>query len=259
MQLRSVLAGSLLSLIIVATIALSLAVTGDTSLRFDRQLTRDAQGFETAPTNLIVEVLNWFGHAEPFLMASAVIGLALGLRRRYADTALIVVAAILAQGINAVLKLYFASPRPPESLTAGSEQASGLGFPSGHTMSIVVLSICLGFVAWRNCGERWQRVGIVMVGLFAVFAMGFSRIHVGHHWPTDVLGAYLWGTLVAVTIIYAYSAMHEPSTPRPIFQMADDESILYRVRQVERYDPILGVCARQYELSPIEVRRRSRN
>lgn len=258
-SLRSLAIGSVGVLMLLATLALSVAASGTNRFSFDVALTRDAQSIETDATYIVVTTLNWFGHAEPFLIASTLIGVGLAMRRHFADAALVVSAAVLAQGINALLKLYFASPRPPASLTSTTEQASGLGFPSGHTMSIVVMSICLGFLAWRHLNCRWRRTGVVAISLFAVLAMGFSRVYVGQHWPTDVLGAYLWGTLLGVALIYSYTAIRSQSPSQLLCVGTGDQAISYRVRPVERYEPLSGVCARHYDLSPLGQRRRERN
>lgn len=193
-----------LFVVILTTAILSYSVFGDRVLPADVHVTQEVQGVDDPATHPVIDAMNWFGHAGPFLSSSVVIGAFLVARGRRWDALFIVIASVVAQVANGILKMTFGSPRPPDSLLNQSEQSSGLGFPSGHTMSIVVLLGCLTFVTWRATERTYIRA--LVAGTIPVFglAMGFSRIHVGHHWPSDVLGAYLWGILVVLALIAVY-------------------------------------------------------
>jgi undecaprenyl-diphosphatase len=94
--------------------------------------------------------------------------------------------------LNLAIKLIIARPRPAAPLVSVLQHASGNSFPSGHVMSymaywglLFTFSIVL-FSSWR-----WWRVLLLIIsGLFVVL-VGPSRIYLGDHWASDVLGAYL--------------------------------------------------------------------
>lgn len=89
-----------------------------------------------------------------------------------------------------ILKHLIARPRPfmeLETLIPLIPTQSGFSFPSGHTAS----SFAASFVYLRGAPMKWAKI---VFPLLAVL-MGLSRLYVGVHYPTDVLGGMLLGIL----------------------------------------------------------------
>lgn len=94
--------------------------------------------------------------------------------------------------LNAVIKVLVNRPRPSGSLVDVFRAAGGESFPSGHVMSYVAfwgLLFTFGVILFD--GWRWWRIALLVVSAFFVLMVGPSRIYLGAHWATDVLGAYL--------------------------------------------------------------------
>lgn len=88
-----------------------------------------------------------------------------------------------------LLKWAIHLPRP----VAIYHGASAYGFPSGHTTMSVVLYGFLAILLARKLSGAW-RWGLFSGVLFISFVIGFSRLYLGAHWLSDVLGGYFIGT-----------------------------------------------------------------
>ena len=106
----------------------------------------------------------------------------------------VTVAAVYAVSglLNGIIKLVVGRPRPNASLVEVFSVAGGQSFPSGHVMSYVAfwgLLFTFGVILFD--GRRWWRIALLVVSAFFVVMVGPSRIYLGAHWASDVLGAYL--------------------------------------------------------------------
>jgi membrane-associated phospholipid phosphatase len=128
----------------------------------------------------------------------------MALARRRTDS-LFLFGLLLARSLNAPLKDLASSPRPPSNLLHVTETAKGLGFPSGHSMGVVLLAGGLAYGAAAVLPAGRLRAIPWVVAVLVILATGYGRIETGAHWATDVLGGYLWGALlVLIAIVVRY-------------------------------------------------------
>ena len=119
----------------------------------------------------------------------------------------IMVAAVSAVSsiLNWSIKLIVARPRPSSSLVDVIQHAGGNSFPSGHVMAYVAfwgLLFSFGIILFK--GNYWWRTALLIIsGLFVVL-VGPSRIYLGDHWASDVLGAYIIGGLLLGVSLWIY-------------------------------------------------------
>jgi undecaprenyl-diphosphatase len=83
--------------------------------------------------------------------------------------------------------------RPLAEQVRVTEQATGLGFPSGHAMSAALVFGTLAYLAMGGIAHITLRRAVVGVCLALILLTGYGRVYVGAHWPSDVLGGWLWG------------------------------------------------------------------
>jgi undecaprenyl-diphosphatase len=83
---------------------------------------------------------------------------------------------------------------------------TGYSFPSGHSMEAVAFYAVLSFLLWRHLTTSFGRGLLIAFSTCIIFAIGVSRIYLGVHYPSDVIGGYLAsGFWLSVTIwIYQY-------------------------------------------------------
>src|ERR1017187_9930312 len=166
-------------------------------------------GHEQGPAlrmNLDNLCLSWFqAHRSPlldFLMrgASAIgssqmcclwaglIAIFLMRQHRFMRGSILFFGTVLSAILIRILKLTFTRLRPPTSPIYDS-----YSFPSGHALSSMVF---MGLVAWllsRDYPSR--RISIHTAAAVLTVWIGLSRIILGFHWPSDVLGGYAFGFL----------------------------------------------------------------
>jgi membrane-associated phospholipid phosphatase len=179
---------------------LSAAAAGDGVLPGDVAVARCVQEVGVPGLDRIVRAANWAGAGSRLTLLATGSALVLASRRRVAAAAL-VLAAVATRAANPVLKDLVDSPRPTADLVRVTEHAGGLGFPSGHVMG----SVLFYGVVFVLVGELAPRAGFRRVvrglALLIVVAIGFGRVYVGAHWPSDVVGGYLWGGLGLILIL----------------------------------------------------------
>jgi undecaprenyl-diphosphatase len=186
--------------LLAVVMPLSFVAAGTSVLPGDVAITRSVQSWMPGVFEPLIAAANIIGEA-PFMLSTVLVICIILLARGHWRQSLLVAAASLAQVANIALKLTLESPRPSSGLVHVSEQTSGFGFPSGHTMGTTVLALVLFYVATALMADGLRR-RLVQAGLLLTpLLMGIARIDSGAHWPSDVLGAWLWGALAAIAII----------------------------------------------------------
>lgn len=155
------------------------------------------QALQSGTLDRAARALDMLGDAIPVLVLVA--GLAVGVlaARRRADILMIGMGAVLTLGGQA-LKPLVARARP-EYMLPGAD-STGFGFPSGHAVYAFIFGGILIFLAGNLIGHRLVRRFVQMgLGIWIV-SMGACRVYLGVHWPSDVIGGFMFGA-IALTVI----------------------------------------------------------
>jgi undecaprenyl-diphosphatase len=133
-------------------------------------------------------VLPWLGTNITLIPLVAGGALWLFVRRKRPDLALHLITVQLGSfTLNPVLKAIFDRPRPDLFELRG--QFAWAAFPSGHAIASVSVLLTVALLLRRERGWRWPMP--LAIGLL-VFSL-YSRLYLGVHWPTDVVGGILIG------------------------------------------------------------------
>jgi undecaprenyl-diphosphatase len=106
--------------------------------------------------------------------------------------------------LNGVVKEAVDRPRPSAEFVDIREVATGPSFPSGHTMTAVLLYGFLFYAAGRAIPGRRLRYLVQALCVVVAVLTGLQRVEAGVHWPSDVLGGALLGALVLALLIWAH-------------------------------------------------------
>ncbi len=131
--------------------------------------------------------------ADPEVVV-VVVAIALGWlvrRRQWRSSAMLVFTCLGTLMLNQGMKFAFARPRP--LLWPRLIQETSYGFPSGHALGSIVLYGFLAYLLVRRYPRRVRSIYGMATGLIG--AIGFSRLYLGVHYPTDVIAGYATGLL----------------------------------------------------------------
>jgi undecaprenyl-diphosphatase len=129
--------------------------------------------------------------SQVIIIAAVVIGALFIWRHNWHDLLLLVIAVGGEELINLAFKSAFNRPRPvfSDPITL----ANGFSFPSGHAMGSMVFYGLIAYFLMRRSKPILDRILIVLIGLLIIAIIGFSRIYLGLHYPSDVVGGYSAG------------------------------------------------------------------
>ena len=122
----------------------------------------------------------------------AVLGMGFLLaKRRWARAAFLVAATGGGAILSGVLKANYQRPRP--DFVAHLAAVDTTSFPSGHAMNSAVVYLTLGVLLARAVPERRVKAYLAGVAVALTLIVGVSRVYLGVHYPTDVLGGWTVG------------------------------------------------------------------
>ena len=132
-----------------------------------------------------------------------VIGILVWWRIGRLEAILITVAGMLSL-VNTIFKLIIGRQRPPANLVQVFYPMQTNGFPSGHAMFAIMVLGLLAYFIYINMKNLILRT-VVLLGLIAlILLIGTSRVYLGVHWPSDVIGGYLIGGALLTALIWFY-------------------------------------------------------
>jgi membrane-associated phospholipid phosphatase len=182
--------------VLFVLLAIAVSVGWDSLVAFDKRWSSRAYSFTLAHgwCETLARAATSLGNGLTVTAVTAVVAIACMLARRRTLGLWLAVTVAGSALVNSALKYAMERVRPA---TAGVvTSAHGFAFPSGHTqIATVTYPAIILVVGWQllEPGQLLRRLSAAVVTL-VVAAVGLSRIFLGAHWPTDVLGGWLFGS-----------------------------------------------------------------
>lgn len=172
--------------------------------RFDLAVARWVQHWRALWLDVLMQVVSALGYSP---LAGVFVGLTIlfvylvGLKW---EAVMLMFAALGVWLLDVTMKLLVGRHRPTPDLVNVFSPLSDSSFPSGHVLLFTVFLTFLAFLIYTLMRRSWVRtLGLSVLGVL-IALVGVSRVYLGHHWPSDVIGAYLLGSLWVTLTIYLY-------------------------------------------------------
>ncbi|MEJ7629553.1 MAG: diacylglycerol kinase family protein [Nocardioidaceae bacterium] len=217
---RAALIAALLALPLVL-LTLAVAQEVDPILRADAWVTRTlydaAYGTGWQDLSRFVSALG-----QPRVVEGALVVVALGfaVRRQWWTTGWIIASLVVTALTWSLMKQWVGRDRP-----AVPDQIDGWSYPSGHAGEVACGVALLVILTWQHLGAGRLRVFLVSLWVTAGVLVGLSRLPLGAHYPTDVVGGWLVGTLVVSVLAAAFGIVRMRPPPvdgRPLSSMPEN-------------------------------------
>ncbi|MCC6612672.1 MAG: phosphatase PAP2 family protein [Anaerolineae bacterium] len=200
---------SVLCLVLFAMLAEDVIEQGHLQL-FDQALATELHRANTAYQIQAYKFISLFGYQILF-PACAVIALILAARRQWLNLLAWSVALAGGQVLNFLLKTLFARPRPVFADPVVIE--SYYSFPSGHAMFSLIAYGMLAYLIGLYVKNHYARILVVFLAVLAIVLIGISRMVLGVHYLSDVVGGFIAGGVWLATCIAAVELRRHTTLP----------------------------------------------
>ena len=136
------------------------------------------------------------GSTTIITLATLIAAAALLFHRRWGRALVLIAVVVMASLSEDLLKALYNRPRPDFAVVGLYIRSQS--FPSGHSTESAALWLTLATIAASFEARAAAKAFWFLLAVAAVMAVGFSRVYLGAHWPTDVLAGWMLGALWAL-------------------------------------------------------------
>ena len=204
---RPLLVGAFVAAMVFVFLKLGSEIGEGETQGFDRSILHWAQA-QRAQHPALSEMLRDITALGSFAVLTLVTAITVGYLALFGSrrmAALVAIAMVSGIALVGVFKSLFDRARP--DLAFAELSVSGLSFPSGHTSMSAIAFLTIGALLAATHKQAGERVYILLVASLLTLLVGLSRIALGVHWATDVIGGWAFGSAWAVVWLQVASGM----------------------------------------------------
>jgi undecaprenyl-diphosphatase len=203
---RHALLGAVAGWLVLAVLAVGVGTGFGPQLRLDAAVSRAlyAGNGRSAALDGLLHALTTPGYTWFRAVVLCPVVVWLVLRRAWWTAGWVLTAAVLVGPLTTLLKDLVGRVRP--DFARGGAQLSTLSYPSGHASGIATLVTVALVLAWPLLASTARRV-CLLAGAVLVVLVGLSRIWLGVHYLTDVVGGWSLGVAWLLTVALAFGAL----------------------------------------------------
>ena len=178
----------------IATLLLGFGISTGFASSFDTKLSlllALRAGEDSNALIAFMQGVSWFGGGVPRWALVLLLAVLLWRSAGHRPALILAGTAVAANLASSLLKNIFDRPRP--DLIPHLDHVSSWSYPSGHATSVTAIALAFALLApppWRRAAAGCAAVAILLTAL--------SRVMLGVHWPSDVLGGTMLGAAFAL-------------------------------------------------------------
>ncbi|MBT2679961.1 phosphatase PAP2 family protein [Bacillus sp. ISL-35] len=183
-------------------ILLSFLVRADYLMAIDRQVISFIQSLESSWLTSIMKLFTYIGTIRFIAVLAILLFLLMFFVLKFRVEVLVFLAVVFCTPIlNRLLKLFFHRARPDFHRLI---EIGGYSFPSGHAMNAFSFYSILAFLLWRQIPGRFGRLAVILASSFMILSIGVSRVYLGVHYPSDIVGGFFASSLWVAAVIWLF-------------------------------------------------------
>lgn len=189
-------------LCMLAFSGIAAVVEAKEEITFDRMVSSWVQGFENPGLTAVAKAVTFLGEVNAMVLMCAAVFLFLSMVLRLKREAQLFAVVMLGTPVwNVLLKLSFQRERPDINRLI---EISGYSFPSGHSMAAFSLCGIAAYLLWKRIASASGRLLLLSGSALVIAGIGLSRVYLGVHYPSDVIGGYLASAAWLLFVIGLY-------------------------------------------------------
>jgi membrane-associated phospholipid phosphatase len=169
---------------------------------FDTIIITFVQSWISPDLTAVMKVITFFGSAQWITTCVIIVSLLLWLKKERLYALFFALTVSLGTEFNYLLKQIFERKRPDIQPLIHEK---GFSFPSGHSMASFVLYGALAYLLFELLDSRPAKLFGTVVACLFILLIGTSRIYLGVHYPSDVIGGY---AAAAIWLIFSLFIFH---------------------------------------------------
>ncbi|MEH7336423.1 phosphatase PAP2 family protein [Neobacillus drentensis] len=186
---------------------ISLLISDQKIISFDRVVIQMIQDQESPGLTSVMKVFTFIGSASFVIILSLALMFFLYKVLHHRIELILFITAILGSAcLNGILKNIFQRVRPDLHRLI---EIGGYSFPSGHAMSAFTVYGIITFLLWRHIPNKWGRSILIVFSIVMILSIGISRIYLGVHYPSDVIGGYFASGFWLAVLIWFFQYYKE--------------------------------------------------
>ena len=151
-----------------------------------------------------MRVISWFGYTPQSVMLSIIFIVMLFFLKLKQEAIITTVFLFINFELSSVLKIFFQRIRPSVDIFRVDENLISFAYPSGHVMFYTVLFGFFLFFSDKFPFSKIVKILFSYLAFFLILLVGISRMYLGLHWLSDVIGGYFAGSIVLFLGIKIY-------------------------------------------------------